>query len=159
MNIRHLILFLLVISTSIRSQQHERWRTYLASYNTTAVAEAENDVYAMADGALYGYGKNDNSVKMYTKLNGLSDSDIKLIRYNMDVHMLMVVYSNGNIDLMNRDGMYNLPYLKNAGNIQDKTPNEINFVGEKAYLSTHFGIVVIDMKKKEVFESYKLGNG
>ena len=157
MNIRHLILFLLVISTSIRSQQHERWRTYLASYNTTAVAEAENDVYAMADGALYGYGKNDNSVKMYTKLNGLSDSDIKLIRYNMDVHMLMVVYSNGNIDLMNRDGMYNLPYLKNAGNIQDKTPNEINFVGEKAYLSTHFGIVVIDMKKKEVFESYKLG--
>lgn len=157
MNIRYLIICLLVISTSIRSQQHERWRTHLASYNTTAVAEAENDVYAMADGTIYSYGKNDNNVKMYTKLNGLSDSDVRLIRYNMAVHMLMVVYSNGNIDLMSRDGMYNLPYLKNAGNIQDKTPNEINFVGDRAYLSTHFGIVVIDLKKKEVSETYKLG--
>lgn len=157
MNIRYLIICLLVISTSIRSQQHERWRTHLASYNTTAVAEAENDVYAMADGTIYSYGKNDNKVKMYTKLNGLSDSDVKLIRYNMAVHMLVVVYSNGNIDLMSRDGIYNLPYLKNAGNIQDKTPNEINFVGERAYLSTHFGIVVIDLKKKEVSETYKLG--
>lgn len=157
MNIRYLIICLLVISTSIHSQQYERWRTHLASYNTTAVAEAENDVYAMADGTIYSYGKNDNNVKMYTKLNGLSDSDVKLIRYNMAVHTLMIVYSNGNIDLMSRDGMYNLPYLKNAGNIQDKTPNEINFVGDRAYLSTHFGIVVIDMKKKEVSETYKLG--
>lgn len=157
MNIRYLIICLLVISTSIHSQQYERWRTHLASYNTTAVAEAENDVYAMADGTIYSYGKNDNNVKMYTKLNGLSDSDVKLIRYNMAVHTLMIVYSNGNIDLMSRDGMYNLPYLKNAGNIQDKTPNEINFVGDRAYLSTYFGIVVIDMKKKEVSETYKLG--
>lgn len=157
MNFRYLIIFQLIFSLSLHAQHYDKWRTHLASNNTTAVAEGENYVYAMADGTLYSYGKSDNSIKIYTKQTGLSDSDVKLIRYNEKTHTLVIVYANGNIDLMNGDGIYNMPYLKQTLNIQDKTPNEISFNGDKAYLSANFGIIAIDLKKKEIAETYKLG--
>ena len=143
------------ILCSIQGQRVGEWRSYLACYNTTAVAETNNLVFGLADGALYSYGKEDNRVTFYSRQTGLSDSEIKLIGYNPAVKMLFIAYTNGNIDLMGEDGIYNLPYLKNAGNIADKEPLHIDFHDERAYLSCQFGIVVIQMDKKEVAETYR----
>jgi len=137
------------------AQRVGEWRSYLAYYNTTAVAEADNTVFGVADGALYSYGKGDNRVSFYSRQTGLSDSGIKLIGYNPAVKMLLIAYTNGNIDLMSETGIYNLPYLMNAGNIAEKEPLCIDFHNERAYLSCQFGIVVIQMDKKEVAETYR----
>ena len=146
---------MLFVWLSTYPQRVGEWRSYLACYNTTAVAEANNVVFGIADGSLYSYGKEDNRVSFYSRQTGLSDSEIKLIGYNPTVKMLLIAYSNGNIDLMNENGIYNLPYLMNAGNIADKEPLGIDFHGERAYLSCKFGIVVIRMDKKEIAETYK----
>jgi non-canonical purine NTP pyrophosphatase (RdgB/HAM1 family) len=148
-------LCLLLAVIAINAQKVGEWRTYLASYNTTAVAEANNMVFGMADGSLYSYGKDDNRVTFYSRLTGLSENDIKLIGYNPAVKMLLIAYTNGNIDLMGEDGIYNLPFLKNAGNIADKEPLDVYFNNERAYLSCRFGIVVIQMDKREVAETYR----
>ena len=39
------------------------WTPYLSYYNTTQVTEANEVVYALANGSLYSYGKEDQSVK------------------------------------------------------------------------------------------------
>ena len=140
------------------AQRVGEWRSYLACYNTTAVAEANNLVFGLADGALYSYGKNDNRVTFYSRQSGLSDSNIELIGYNPAVKMLLIAYTNGNIDLMSEDGIYNLPFLMNAGNIPDKKPLAINFHNERAYLSCEFGIVVIQMDQQEVAETYRFNH-
>ena len=157
MTLRHLkiIVCLLFAAVSIHAQRVGEWRTYLACYNTTSVAETNNLVFGLADGALYSYGKEDNRVTFYSRQTGLSDSNIKLIGYNPAVKMLLIAYTNGNIDLMGEDGIYNLPYLKNAGNISDKEPLHIDFHNERAYLSCRFGIVLVQMDKKEVAETYR----
>jgi hypothetical protein len=143
---------------SLAAQQVGEWRLYLATYDTESVAETPNRVYALANGTLYSYGKEDNSVMIHSKQNGLSDSEISLIDYHPETKTLLIVYSNSNIDLMSEDGLYNLPFLKNATNIPNKTVNRIYFEGENAYLSTAFGIMVIRMSKKEVAETYKLNS-
>ena len=150
-----LIFCLLLFMLPANAQRVGEWRSYLACYNTTAVAEAGNTVFAVADGALYSYGKEDNRVSFYSRQTGLSDSEIKLIGYNPTVKMLLIAYTNGNIDLMNENGIVNLPFLMNAGNIADKEPLNIDFHNERAYLSCKFGVVVIQMDKKEVAETYK----
>jgi len=157
MNLRpvKIIVCLLFTLCSIHAQRVGEWRTYLACYNTTAVAEANNLVFGMADGTLYSYNKDDSRVTFYSRLTGLSENDIKLIGYNPTVKMLLIAYTNGNIDLMGEDGIYNLPFLKNAGNIADKEPLDIYFNNARAYLSCKFGIVVIQMDKKEVAETYR----
>lgn len=138
--------------------QDWKWKSYLAYYNTTLVAEANNNVFAVADGSLYSYNKEDQSVQTYSKLNGLSDVAITQLGYNADVNTLLIVYDNGNIDLWGEDGIYNLPFLKNSTVVQDKTVNAITFDGEYAYLASQFGIMVINMQKKEVADTYRIGN-
>ena len=148
-------LCLLFVMLLTHAQRIGEWRSFLASYNTIAVAEANNLVFGLADGALYSYGKDDNRVTFYSRQTGLNDSDIKLIGYNPLVKMLLIAYSNGNIDLISENGIYNLPFLKNAGNIADKEPLGIDFHDERAYLSCKFGVVVIQMDKREVAETYR----
>lgn len=134
------------------------WKTYLAYYTTTAVAETPTQVYAVADGSLYSYGKEDNSLQFYSRQTGLSDNGITLIGYNPAVEKLLLVYggSNGNIDLFGSQGVYNLPYLKDNTTLQDKTIRSMAFHNEYAYLSTAFGILLVDMNKQEITDTYQL---
>jgi len=127
----------------------------MSYYSTTAVAEGNNYVFAIANGSLLSYGKDDESINFYSRLTGLSDTQIIQIGYNSETNTLLIVYSNGNIDLMGSD-VVNLPFLMNNTSIQDKTVNSIFFDKEYAYLSGEFGILVINMKKKEVKETYRL---
>lgn len=143
--------------SSLIAQQVGTWHTHLACYTTTCVAEAENYVYAVANGTLYRYGKNDNSVKLYSIQTGLNDTEIKIIRYNPSVKKLLIVYTNGNIDMMNEDDeITNIPFIKNAGNVQDKTVYSIFFKGEETYLATAFGIWVYKMDKREAVGTYPI---
>lgn len=143
-----------------------QWQSYLSCYNTTRVAEGNNYVFAVAggevkdgeiDGSLYSYNKADQSITYYSQKTGLSDNQINRIGYNPEVNTLLIAYKgSGNIDLMGEGGVYNLPYLKNNINIQNKSINELFFYKEYAYLSTGFGVLVINMKKREIADTYKL---
>ena len=132
------------------------WTPYLSYYNTTQVTEANEVVYALANGSLYSYGKEDQSLKYYSRENGLSDNNIVAIQYNTAAQKLLIAYSNGNLDLLGESSTYNLPYLKNSTNLQDKTVNAICNDQEKAYLAMNFGIIAINVAKDEVAETYRL---
>lgn len=139
------------------AQEIGSWKSYLSYYNTTQVAEGNNYVFAATnDGALYSYGKEDASVTFHSRLTGLSDNDTCQIGYNPEVNTLLIAYQNGNIDLLGEKGIYNLPYLKNNTTIQNKSVNHISFHKQYAYLSTAFGILVINMEKQEITDTYKL---
>lgn len=150
-----LLLCIVIFNTSAQKSVGE-WSTYLAYYTTTKIAEANNHVYAVADGSLYSYNKEDNSITHYSKQTGLSDSDINFIIFNPEVNTLLITYSNGNIDLLSDSSIYNLSYLLDNSNITDKTINNIYLNKELAYLSTNFGIIVLNMAKKEIKDTYKL---
>lgn len=137
------------------AQTWKGWTNHMSYFSTTAIAEGNNYVFAIANGSLMSYGKTDESVNFYSKLTGLSDTQITHIGYNSETNSLLIVYSNGNIDIMG-DQITNIPFLMNNTSIQDKTTNSLFFHKEKAYLSTNFGILVINMKKKEVTETYRL---
>lgn len=138
--------------------QFDKWEIYQAYQNTEQVEETNNYVFAVADSSLYAYGKEDQTLTVYSRKNGLSDNKIKVIRYHASSHTLVIAYRNGNIDLMGDDGFYNLPFLKNSTTIQDKTINDIYFYNDYAYLSAEAGIVVVDLNKKEIADTYKIGS-
>ena len=137
--------------------QFDKWTIHQAYNNTALVAETPNYVFAVADSSLYAYGKEDQSLTTYSKKNGLSDNKIKVIRYHANKHTLVIGYRNGNIDLWNENGIYNLPYLKNSTSIQDKTINDIYFSDNYAYISAQVGIVVVNLTKQEITDTYRIG--
>lgn len=132
------------------------WKTYLSYNNTNSVEESNDQVFVVAEGSLYTYGKEDNSIKQYYKGNGLNDNTISLIRYNKQTKSLLIIYDNSNIDILEGGVTTNLPYLSTSTSIRDKQINSVLVHDEYAYLSTAFGIVVVNMAKKEIKDTYKL---
>ena len=133
------------------------WKTYLSYYNTNLVEESADEVFVIATGSLYVYGKEDNSIRPYHKGNGLNDNNITHIRYNNNTKSLLIVYANSNMDVLEGNSIRNIPHILNNTSITDKTINSVMIFNEYAYLSTAFGIVVFNMEKKEIKETYNLG--
>ena len=133
------------------------WKNYLAYSDVQWVEEGGNKLYVLASSSLYTYNKNDQSIKTYDKVNGLSDTDIRFIAWNKTARRLVIIYSNNNIDLLDdRGNVTNVPdyYLKTT--MADKTVNGIDMSGVYCYLSTGFGLVKLNVAKAEISDSYNL---
>jgi hypothetical protein len=159
MNIKKIIAAVLSIlfAQVLTAQNDKDWKTYLAYHEATGIAESNERIYVLANGSLYSYGKEDHEIRTYSKQNGLSDTDIRLIKFNSEYQMLIIIYSNGNIDLYDKDGIKNMPALKNVTNIQSKGVSSIYFYNEYAYISADFGIMAVNLNKKEITDTYKIG--
>jgi len=150
---------LLLFATATYSQTGaSSWTMYRSYYEASSLEETPERVYVVANGSLYSYGKTDSEVKLYSKVNGLSDTDIGLIRYSTETKTLIIVYTNGNIDLWDSDGIVNIPFLKSSTNVQSKNINDIFLQGNTAYLAGDFGVMAVNMARKEIADTYRLNS-
>jgi hypothetical protein len=121
------------------------------------VVPTPNLVFGVYDGSLLSYSPEDQSIQTYSLLDGLHDINIKHLKYSPEAHALFIAYENSNIDIfMGKNDVYNLADIKNK-NISNKIINNVEIIGEYAYLATGFGIVVVDLKRKEIKDTYQLG--
>jgi len=134
-----------------------KWKTHLAYNNASQVAQSTNKVYAVSEGALFSVDKADGGLSFYSKLTGLNGSNISKIKFNAASQELLIIYSNGNIDVIGNSGITNMPDLYNKQMSSGKTVNQIQFYQNKAYLACNFGIVVLNLDKKEVADTYYIG--
>ena len=133
------------------------WTLYPSYHNATYCQVAGEKVYILASGALYSYNRSDSEVRLYDKINTLSDIDITHIAYCKDIGALVIVYSNANIDVLYDDEeIYNLSDFKNKL-LPQKKINSIGIQGTTAYLSTEFGTVEIDLENLEFRNTYNTG--
>lgn len=135
------------------------FRTHLAHYNGEKIAEANNLVYVVTNGSLLSYNKTDQSITYYSRQTGLSDNAITHIAYNTKTKSLLIIYLNGNIDLMNEKGsIYNISHFYNNTSFAIKNVNNIDIYDNMAYLSMQFGVIALDMEKREIKETYRIVN-
>lgn len=144
-------------STAFSSNGIDDWRLYPSYHNATYCQVAGDKVYILASGALYSYNRSDSEVRLYDKINTLSDIDITHIAYCKEIKALVIVYSNANIDILYDDEeIYNLSDFKNKL-LSQKKINNISIQGATAYLSTEFGVVEIDLENLEFSNTYNTG--
>jgi hypothetical protein len=152
-------LALLISFTAVaQSTSVGQWRDHLPYTSVVAVAESPDRVYAAAPGGLFALVKADNSLERLTKVNGLSDFSISTIAYNPYNSKLVIAYTDGNIDVLLKKVITNVPDIRLSTLIGNKTINSIYFVNQFAYLGTGFGIVVFDTDKMEISDTYIIGN-
>lgn len=153
------LFFACFIGTTLCAEQLPigSWRTHLAYNNTEVIAQTKDKVYAVSEGALFSIGKSDNGVEILSKISGLNDNNILRIGYSKGNDILLIAYSNSNIDLLTEDGIFNISDIYRKNMSGSKTINDIYFKGEYAYLSCDFGIVVLNLKKQEITDTYIIG--
>jgi hypothetical protein len=134
------------------------WRDHLSYYKTKKIALVEDRLLISAGSAMFYYDRDDNSLERFSKVNGLTDVGIVQLDYDKQTKCIVVVYDNSNIDIIQKDKVYNIPDIKIRSIEGSKSVNNITFHDQKAYLSCGFGIVVLDLVRKEIFETYYIGN-
>ncbi len=160
---RHLIFSLLTavaaIAPSPPSASAQRtvgsWES-VASYGDTPkrVIDTADKVFVLAQNNLSSFDKNSNEIFAYGKTNVLNDGKINDIFYNHEGKYLLISYTNDNIDIITADGRtINFPELMNAQLTVSKKINNVAFSGDRAYLATEFGLMVINVKKEIVEET------
>jgi ribosomal protein S11 len=152
-----LIFFLGTLTTFAQTTGIGQWRDHLPYSQCIAVKEVGSRIYCATNYSIFYYDKGDNSIQRINKVNGLSDIGISTIDYNAQYQTLVIAYTNANIDLIKNNTIINISDIKRSSILGNKTINDIYFIGQYAYLSCGFGIVVLDVVKEEIHDTYYIG--
>ena len=143
------------VFTQAQSLRVGEWRDHLSYKSAEDVCQVGSSIYVSTDRALFEYNTGDNSIERINTLNRLSDTGVSSIEGNENT--LIVAYDNGNVDIIRGNKTINLPDIKKASLIADKRINHVNIDNNLAYLSCGFGIVVLDLERVEVKDTYFIG--
>ena len=133
------------------------WRTHLPYSQAIYVTEAGTRIYCATRSGLFYYNKEDNTLNKFTRIDGLSDVEISCLNYSPEHDVLVIAYTNANVDLVKGNKIYNIPDIKRKQITASKTINDIMFLGNNAYMACGFGIVIINLDKIEIRDTYLIG--
>ncbi len=153
-------IFSLLLVFSLDAQRRQgSWQDYLSFSNATKIAVAGSKVWCATEGGLFYYDHEDQSIQKFSGVNGLSGFGIQTIAWDESNQVLLVVYEDSNIDLVYESGVVNLSDIKRKQLTSDKQIYNISFSENEVYLSCGFGIVVLNLERQEVKDTYFIGDG
>jgi len=134
-----------------------KWKSHLSFTGAVEIADAGDRIYCATGSGLFYYHKTDHTIRILTKVEGLSDQEISGIAYDSMRGLLVVAYQNTNVDLVGKNEIHNIPDILRKQLTGNKTIHGVKIIGDDAYLSCGFGIVVLNLEKKEIRDTYYIG--
>lgn len=134
-----------------------QWETHFAYNSVELIAVGQNDTYAMANGAIFSVNKATETLTKYDSRDGLQGREVVYIAYDAARTQLLIMYADGKMDVMRNKRMHYIPDLYNKRMMASKRCNNITIVGNKAYMSMEFGILVFDLDRYEFKDAYYIG--
>ena len=151
------ILFTLLLQ-AFAQKEPGTWTDYLSYNNASKVTVSNDKVFCVTEGGIFYFDLQDNSVNKFAGNIALSDFGIKTIAYSDENNLLIIAYKNSNIDLIySNNQVVNLSDVKRKQITGDKSIYNITIKENEAYLSCGFGIVVLNLEKQEVKDTYFIG--
>ena len=136
-----------------------QWQDYPSYTNLNSISISASGIVAASGTAIFYYNLDDGSLQTFTKVDGLSSSNISAIEYISDSKSTYVGYADGNIDVISSDGnVANIGDLVRSTLIGDKTINGFKKVGNDIWVYTALGILVVDPKTNFIKDTYRFGD-
>jgi hypothetical protein len=137
-----------------------RWESLISLNATKKVVVADSRTYYLSQSGIFYLNHSDNELVSLTKSDGLSELEFSTMAYNSATKKLVVAYANSNIDIISADNkIVQLSDIKRKSINGDKTIYSISCYEQFCYLSCGFGIVVVDLQRMEVSNTYIIGDG
>ena len=131
------------------------WQLHLPTNHPLRLADAGNRVYVQTENAFYFLDKKQNTTQVLSRRDGLNDVSVVGLAYDSVSQQTVLAYNNANLDILRADGS-----VRNLNDVLRKTItgkkqiNQVSVGGGKAFLSTTFGLVVVDLTKLEISDTY-----
>lgn len=143
----------------LQAQPIGTWREHLPYNSAIDLAAAPDRMFAATPYSLFSIRFEDARIDKFSKIDGLAETGIQAIHFDAASENLLIAYSNSNLDLLTPDDRFNIPDLKRATGVGDKTIHAITLMNGRYYLSTGLGIVQVDPVRKLIPATWRLGSG
>ncbi|MDR1793473.1 MAG: hypothetical protein LBR36_08575 [Bacteroidales bacterium] len=130
------------------------WQTHHNYTNGKDIDVIDNNVFYATENTIVRLDMDDNSIHRLDKVSGLHDVSIACIGANRTIKTLVIAYTNGNIDLYNHGFTANISDIYTKQISGDKNIYSITCRDNEAYLACGFGIVVLNLKKQVIKETW-----
>jgi ligand-binding sensor domain-containing protein len=135
------------------------WTDHLAYSSSKSVAVGSKEIYSSNGASILVFNKEYNELRKLTKIEGLTECGISTLGWSEENQTLIIAYSSTNIDLIKNNVVYNISDILRKYLPGKKEIYRIRTNGKFAYLACSFGIVIIDLVKREINDTWKPGQG
>ena len=149
--------FLFLLVPQLFSQPIGRWQEHLPFGNAIDLTTNGEKLFVATPYALFSVDASNEMMERYSKVNGLSETGISAISGNLGEE-LVIAYTNSNIDILRKEGITNVNSLSRASINADKNIYHICSDGDRVLLSTGFAVVVLNIEKNEIGDTWVVGN-
>jgi len=158
-NIFWFVLWLCPLLVSAQWSGVGRWQDHYSYNNAFSIVAMQNESAGITENGIFFFNSRENSIRRKTTIQGLSGVGITASAYDPSSRILIVGYDDGNIDLILPNGrVVNIPDVQRWQMPGSKRINQIVIENsQRAFLCTDFGIVVVNLLRREISETYFIG--
>ena len=159
---RLLVLLLFLGAAAARAQApvgYGDWQLHLPTNRPLRLADAGNRLYVVTEGSLYFLDKQLNTTQTLSSRDGLSDVGAVAVAYDSVGRQTVVVYRNGNIDVLDAAGrVRNVPAIVRKVVQGNRDINSLYIdprpAVRRAFISTGFGLVLLNLDRLEISDTF-----
>ena len=150
---------ILVLSINLKGQSKlGEWDEHLPFGRAIAVEQGGDKIFCATKSGLFQYDRESFLIDKWSKVNGLNDVEIACMAYSPDHDLLILAYTNSNLDLIRGNQVTNIPDIKRKQITGSKRINSIMIKKDQAYLSCGFGIISLNLVKGEISSTFYIGD-
>lgn len=131
------------------------WRTHLPYNSFQMLSLAGNRIAAAKDLSVVLYDLESGEVESLSRVQGMSEGLVTSMAYFDSEDALIIGMDNGFVNICRNGQCEIVSDISRSAIIGSKAIGHIFIRGSIAYLSTDFGVVVYDLTKREVRETWK----
>jgi hypothetical protein len=131
------------------------WTDHLVYTRALSLAVGKKEIFSSTGSSILVYNRDMQELRKLSPVNGLTETGISAIAWSEENNTLVIGYTSANIDLVTGNSVYNIPDVERKYIPGEKTINRIRVSGKYALLACSFGIVVVDLVKKEIYDTWK----
>ncbi|MBL0741535.1 type IX secretion system anionic LPS delivery protein PorZ [Chryseolinea lacunae] len=132
------------------------WRMHVSYSALSNIAIGNQKVYGAARNGIMVLDRADNSMTTFTKLDGLNGTGIAAMNYDATTQTLLIAYEDGKLDVVDADNsIAGFDPTKNSTLTGSRKINHIALKANLAYLATDYGVVLFDLARKQVKETWR----
>ena len=128
------------------------WRAHFSNESIGQVVKGDQ-LYVVAANQIIQIDAKKETTYLNTT-TGLHAIEIHKIAWHPIENQLVIIYKNSRVDIVQGDQVTLIDDIQMSNLYADKAINDLIVFNNKAYLSCNFGIVVVDLLKKEIKATY-----
>lgn len=145
------ILLIVSFCVALISQaQSSKWTDLFSYNNVKFIREDGVGLVAATENGIFYYNPTSGEIKKLSKANGLHDVKVSAFDYDPASQRGIVGYFDGSMDVITPNAVYAIVDIPLATSYNgDKKINNISITGDKAVISTGYGVSIFNVSTRE----------